>query len=175
VVEAFINYIAHSPSDVLSPLFLELNTSAMLTAMGDASGKVTIYDNNAQAADTPYVKLSDEGSREMKTKFTNGGSYWEKQLVTCECVALGETPLSAANRAELLKLAIEGFAKKLRIDLSIFATRTDLGGTASTETIGLIDIANVTQEKPLTVAKDGKSVATRTALIELWVFKERRG
>jgi hypothetical protein len=174
MIEQFIDYIAHSPTDETSPLYLELNTTAMLTAQGNVNGKVTLYDANAQLGDSPYVKLSDQGGRERAAKFTNGGSYWEKQWVTCECVALGATALSATNRAELLKLAVEGFAKKVKIDLSVFPTRTDLGGTASTESIGLVDIGDVDRETPV-VGQAPKFTATRTALIELWVFKQRKG
>jgi hypothetical protein len=173
LIEAFINYIAHNPADTTSPLYLELNTSAMLTAMGDANGKVTIYDNNAQAGDTPYVKLSDEGKRQRMATFL-GGSYTEKQTLVCECVALGATALSATNRAELLKLAVEGEVKKLQSGIMSLTTRTDLGGTASVEKVVSLQIGSVDQETPVAGQGD-KFTATRTALIELWVYKERKG
>jgi hypothetical protein len=78
MIEQFISYIAHNPSDITSPLYLELNTTAMLTAMGDVNGKVTLYDANAQTGDSPYVKLYDKGQRQRMATFL-GGSYTEKQ------------------------------------------------------------------------------------------------
>jgi hypothetical protein len=170
MVEEFINYIAHQPADATSPLYLELNTAGLLTAMGGPD-KVRIYDTVAVEGNTPYVKLSDQGRREREVTFL-GGSYWEKQWVTCECVTLGVSALSATRRAELLKLAVEGFVKTLQSDLAGLNTRLDLGGTSSTERVGNLQIGSVSQETPVT-GKDNKFTATRTALIELWVFKER--
>ena len=174
MIEQFINYIAHTPADTGSPLYLELNKPAMLTAQGNVNGKVTIYDSNAATGDSPYVKLSDQGKRQRMATFL-GGSYTEKQTLVAECVALGTSAFSATDRAELLKLAVEGLAKKLQSGIMALTTRTDLGGTASTETVVAWQIGSVEQETPVVVDKNGKSVATRTALVELWVFKERKG
>jgi hypothetical protein len=35
MIETFISYLAHTPTDETSPLYLELNTTAMLTAQGN--------------------------------------------------------------------------------------------------------------------------------------------
>jgi glutamate-1-semialdehyde aminotransferase len=148
MIESLINYVVHSPSDEGSPLFLELNTADMLVAMGSGADKVRLYDNNASEANMPYVRLLDKGQRQRMATFL-GGSYTEKQTLVCECVATGATALSATNRAELLKLAVEGFVK--------------------TQQSGSPD-----QETP-TTGKGREYTATRTALIELWVFKERKG
>jgi hypothetical protein len=172
MIEQFINYISHNPTDETSPLFLELNTTAMLTAQGGAD-KVRLYDSNAQTGNSPYVKLYENGRREKLATFTSGGSYIEKQWVTCECVALGASAFSAVNRAELLKLAIEGFVKVLQADLSGLNSRLDLGGTGSSERITNIYIDNVTQETPVS-GLEQKFTATRTALIEVWVSKVRQ-
>jgi hypothetical protein len=172
MIEQFINYISHNPTDETSPLFLELNTTSMLTAQG-GSDKVRLYDSNAQEGNSPYVKLYDKGQRQRMATFL-GGSYTEKQTLVCECVALGASPLSATNRAELLKLAVEGEVKKLQSGIMALTTRTDLGGTASTETIVNLQIGSVDQETPVSGQKE-EFTATRTALIELWVFKQRKG
>src|SRR5689334_21680468 len=140
MIEEFISYIAHQPSDSLSPLFLELNTPAMLTAQGGAD-KVRVYDANAQEGNSPYVKLYDRGGRQRMATFL-GGSYLEKQTVVCECVALGASALSAIRRAELLKLAVEGFVKTQQSGIMSLTTRTDLGGTASTEKIVSLQIGS---------------------------------
>lgn len=171
MIEVLITFLAHTPTDATSPLYLELNTVAMLAAMGGPD-KVRVYDTNASEGNSPYVKLSDQGKRQRVDTFL-GGSYTEKQTLVCECVALGASAASATNRAELLKLAVEGEVKKLQSGIMSLTTRTDLGGTASIETVGNLQIGSVEQETPVVVAKDGKSVATRTALIELWVFKGR--
>jgi hypothetical protein len=113
VVEQFISYLAHEPSDTTSPLFLELNTAALLAAIGGPDSGVHIYDSNAQEANLPYVKLYDAGQRQLMATFL-GGSYLEKQTLTCDCVATGLSATEAVNNAELLKLAIEGEVKKLQ-------------------------------------------------------------
>jgi hypothetical protein len=172
VVEEFISYIAHTPTDSTAPLYLELNTADMLTAQGGPD-KVRIYDANAQEGNSPYVKLSDSGRRENLVTFMNGGSYVEKQWVTCECVALGSTALSAVRRAELLKLAIEGFVKVLQSDLSGLNARLDLGGTGSNEEIKNVYIDYPTQQ-PLVTGQDGKFTASRTAFMLLWVSNLRQ-
>jgi hypothetical protein len=66
VVEQFIFYLAHSPTDTTSPLFLELNTTAMLAALGGPDSGVTIYDTNSQPSNLPFVKLSDSGNKEKR-------------------------------------------------------------------------------------------------------------
>jgi hypothetical protein len=174
MIEQFINYISHNPTDETSPLFLELNTTAMLLALGNATeqpDKVRIYDSNAQEGNSPYVKLYDKGQRQRMATFL-GGSYTEKQTLVCECVALGASALSAIDRAELLKLAVEGEVKKLQSGIMALTTRTDLGGTASTETVVNLQIGSVDQETPVSGQKE-EFTATRTALIELLVFKGR--
>jgi hypothetical protein len=176
LVEQFINYLCHNPSDTTSPLYLELNTSSMLYAQfgnSSTSDRVTIYDANAQIANTPYVKLSDQGQRQRMATFTNGGSYWEKQTLTCECVALGATASSAVDRAELLKLAVEGLIKKTRVNIASLPTRTDLGGTGSNESIGNLQIGQIDREMPV-MGQNPKFTASRMALIEVWVYKERK-
>ncbi|MBA3829890.1 MAG: hypothetical protein H0X33_13200 [Taibaiella sp.] len=170
MIENFISYLAHEPTNTTAPLFLELNTSDMLTVQNTT--KVLIYDSNASAGDSPYVKVWDKGQRERTATFL-GGSYNEKQWVTCECVALGTTALMAVNRAEYLRLAIEGLVKKLQSNIAGLNTRLDLGGTASTEKVINLQIGSVGQETPVTGA-NGKFTATRTALIEVWVFKGRK-
>jgi hypothetical protein len=173
VVEQFIFYLAHSPTDTTSPLFLELNTTAMLAALGGPDSGVTIYDTNSQPSNLPFVKLSDSGKRQRKATFTNGGSYWEMQTLNCQCVATGLTPSSATNNAELLKLAVEGLIKKTRLNIASLPTRTDLGGTGSNESIGNLQIGQIDQETPLD-GQEGEYTASRMALIEVWVYKERK-
>jgi hypothetical protein len=170
MVETFISYLAHEPSDTGSPLYVELNKSAMLTAQNTT--KIKLYDINSSEGDTPYVRLSDQGQRQRLATYL-GGSYLEKQILTCECVALGSTALMATNRAELLKLAVEGEIKKLQSALVGLTTRTDLGGTASTENVSNIQIGVVSQETPVQ-GQSGKFTATRTTLIEVNVFKGRK-
>lgn len=171
MIETLINYIAHNPTDEGSPLFLELNTADMLLAQGGPD-KVRLYDANAAEANSPYVKLWDQGQRQRLGTYL-GGSYLEKQTLTCECVALGNTAAAAVNRAELLKLAVEGEVKKLQSALSGLTTRTDLGGTASVEQVVNIQINSPTQETPVQ-GQSGKFTATRTALIDVLVFKGRK-
>jgi hypothetical protein len=141
--------------------------------MGSGADKVRLYDNNASEANMPYVRLLDKGQRQRMATFL-GGSYTEKQTLVCECVATGATALSATNRAELLKLAVEGEVKKLQSGIMSLTIRTDLGGTASTESIVSLQIGSPDQETP-TTGKGREYTATRTALIELWVYKERKG
>jgi hypothetical protein len=175
MIEAFIDYAAHQPTDTTSPLYLELNTAGMLGAQfGNSltSDRVTIYDANAQIGNTPYVKLYDRGQRQRMQTFL-GGSYIEKQTLVCECVALGASALSATNRAELLKLAVEGFVKTQQSGIMSLTTRTDLGGTASTESIVSLQIGSPDQETPVQ-GQSPRFTATRTALIELWVSMERK-
>lgn len=171
MIEALINYIAHNPADETSPLFLELNTADMLLAQGGAD-KVRLYDTNASVGNSPYVKLYDDGKRDNPVVFL-GRSYQEKQWVTCECVALGATALSATNRAELLILAIEGYTQKLKSNIAGVSDRLDLGGTSSSEGISHIDIAPVPQQPPV-FGKDNEYTATRITRIEVGVFKKRR-
>lgn len=173
MIEALIDYIAHQPSDTGSPLFLELNTVSMLAALGGPDSGVHVYDSNAQTANLPFVKLWDSGKRQRMAAFTNGGSYWEVQTLNCQCVATGLTATSATNKAELLKLAIEGFTKKLKVNLALLPTRTDLGGTGSNESIGNFQIGQVDQETPVQGQRN-EYTASRMALIEVWVYKERK-
>ena len=170
MIETLINYIAHNPSDTTSPLYLELNTADMLVAQGSVD-KVRLYDANSSEGNTPYVKLSDGGARQRLSTYL-GGSYLEKQTMVCECVALGATPLSAINRAELLKLAVEGEVKKLQSSLTGLTTRLDLGGTSSSEQIVNVQIASPDSETPVQ-GQTNKFTATRTALIDVFVFKGR--
>ena len=172
MIEQLINYISHQPSDSTSPLFIELNKPAMLAAQ--KSNKVVIYDSTAIIGDTPYVKLSDEGERERLATFTNGGSYWEKRILTCKCVALGKNAADASDKAELLALAIEGFIKKLKVDLSVLPKRLDLGGTGSNQSIGALQIGEVEKDEPLKMSSNG-ALATKLTLIEVWVYNERKG
>jgi hypothetical protein len=144
----------------------------MLTAQGSADA-VRLYDTNAQEGNSPYVKLSDQGKRARMATFL-GGSYLEVQTLECECVALGATPMQAANRAEYLRLAVEGEIKRLQAGIMSLSTRIDLGGTASTEKITNLQIGSVDRESPV-IGQKGEFTATRTALIELWVAKIREG
>jgi hypothetical protein len=171
VIEAFIDYVAHQPSDTTSPLYLELNTPSMLTAQGGPD-KVRIYDANASEGNTPYCRLSDNGRRDRVQTFL-GGSYIERSYLAAECVALGATALSATSRAELLELAVEGFVQALKADLSGLNTRLDLGGTGSSDRIMNIEIGTNTQEMPVQ-GQNGKFTASRTAIIELLVVKTRQ-
>lgn len=172
MVENFISYLIHQPSDSTSPLFLELNTADMLTALGSPDSGVHVYDVNASEANLPYVKLYDNGGRQRMATFL-GGSYQEKQTLTVDCVVSGLNPLSATNRAELLKMAVEGEIKKLQSSLAGLTVRTDLGGTSSTENVSAIQIGSVDREQPVT-GDNNKYIATRRAIIEIWVFKNRK-
>lgn len=152
MVSELINYLINLPTPTTSPLYLALNTAGLLTQMGSTVTAIKLIDTRDTEMNPPYVRLWDTGEVSNLVDFVAGQkrSYIEQLFMGVECSAYGPTPSSAGARADYLRLAAEGAIQPL---ISAFTTtelpiRTDLAGTASTDSIFLIRIVGGRAKPP---------------------------
>jgi hypothetical protein len=170
-----INYLVHQPTDTSSPLYLALNTVAMLTLQNVPVGdkKVTLYDTNASEGNIPYVKLYAAPEIEQGVKMV-GGSYTEWQTLILDAVAGGTTELSAQNRAEILRLEVETVLKSINFASNSGALADRVSPSNSNYYDG-IRAFNVVSNSPQTPAsgRPGEYIAVSTVNLKLYVMHGR--
>jgi len=181
MIEQLTDYLINLPSPGTSPMHAALSTAGMLAELGPTVTKVNLIDTRDTDGNPPYCRFYDTGEVQTVVTFITGPNrIWiEAIAMQVECAAYGPTPGIAGARADYLRLAVEGKLQSLKSSIlgGAITARSDLGGTASTDTIEQIFINGGKPAKP--PQGPGEDVdnphwtVTRVLRVDVWVRRAR--